>query len=424
MNSKEILEHLDRLADMTPTEKKNALADLLPDTTFTRVVKFALDPFFTYGINKIEYPVPGTTVFGLSTWELLEWLANRVLTGNAARTATDGELAKLEPASQELLKRIITKDLRCGVTADTVNGVYPGTVPAFKCQLSQPYEERHIKKWPVAVEPKYDGYRALLMLDENGGKFVSRKGKVFTAVQWLADEIHQYVFQERRMLLNTVSPMVVDGEIVHKDDDFYKIGGARGKSEFRDARFMVFDILPADRFKRGEDTDSYVYRRAAAKVWVGDLNNRSVDLTPAWVAHSDEEVMGFYAGVRDQGGEGVMVKNLDAGYECKRSRNWLKIKDQLTVDCPIVHMEEGTGKYKGMMGAVGVDFNGVRVRVGSGFSDEQRRALWNYSDLGEPIPYGRMIEIEYHEMTPDGSLRHPRFVRFRDDKSPEDGPGI
>ena len=56
--------------------------------------------------------------------------------------------------------------------------------------------------------------------------------------------------------------------------------------------------------------------------------------------------------------------------------------------------------------------DGVDVQVGSGFSDELRTSIWN--DQASHI--GRMIEVRYQEVTPDGSLRFPTFVCFRNDR--------
>jgi DNA ligase-1 len=162
----------------------------------------------------------------------------------------------------------------------------------------------------------------------------------------------------------------------------------------------------------------------ALSIWVEDINHAHVRRTPVWYAGDHNEVMEYYSAVRHDGGEGVIVKPTGGDYRCTRSRNWLKIKDQQTVDAPIIGLEEGTGKYQGMLGAVIVDLEGVEVRVGSGFTDEERKRLWDDAHADEPWSYNRLIEIEYHEKTPDGSLRHPRFVRFRDDKPVEDGVGV
>lgn len=423
MNTSEVLIELDKLAELTPTRKKERLKDLLTDTTFSRVCKLALDPFITFGINKVpDQLLPGTQNFLDDTWLMLEQLAARKLTGNTALESLEyhqGQL--LNSKSYELLKRILTKDPRCGVTAKTINSVEPGMIPNFDCQLAHKYEEHHIKRWPVAVEPKYDGMRALLILEKEGGQFVSRTGKPYPAVQWLADEIHKWIFIDRNTLFTPISGMVIDGELVDPEGDFYSVGGARGKQEFRDAHFMAFDMLRVLHFKRGHDPSPYTERRMALSIWIEDINHAHVKKAPVWYAGTHAEIMEYYNGVRQSGGEGVIVKPTDGEYHCKRSRNWLKIKDQQTADAPIIGFEEGTGKHQGMLGAVVVDLDGVEVRVGSGFSDEERRAIWVTQGFKEMK--NRMIEIEYHEKTPDGSLRHPRFVRFRDDKPVEDGIG-
>lgn len=425
MNTTDVLIELDKLADMTPTQKKGRLKDLLTDTTFSRVVKFALDPFTTYGINKVPMPQEAATLnwnFNESTWSLLEHLASRRFTGGDAIHEVLEEMFLLSNESRELLKRILTKDLRCGVTAKTVNSVEPGMIPSFDCQLAHKYEERHIKQWPVAVEPKYDGMRALLILEHSGGQFVSRTGKPYSAVQWLADEIHKWIFVDRNALLTPMSGMVIDGELTTPGGNFYETGAVRSKLDFRHVRFMAFDMLRTLHFKKGHDPSPYTERRMALSIWIEDINHTHVKKAPVWYAGNHDEIMEYYNGVRAEGGEGVIVKPTDGEYHCKRSRNWLKIKDQQTVDAPIVGLEEGTGKYEGMLGAFVVDLEGVEVRVGSGLTDEAREYHWQ-KPVKDGLP-GRLIEIEYHEKTPDGSLRHPRFVRFRDDKPVEDGVGV
>jgi len=90
----------------------------------------------------------------------------------------------------------------------------------------------------------------------------------------------------------------------------------------------------------------------------------------------------------------------------------MKLKAFHDVDLPIDSLLEGTGKHEGKLGSVVVNFNGVDVQVGSGFSDELRTSIWN--DQASHI--GRMIEVRYQEVTPDGSLRFPTFVCFRNDR--------
>jgi DNA ligase-1 len=112
-----------------------------------------------------------------------------------------------------------------------------------------------------------------------------------------------------------------------------------------------------------------------------------------------------------------MLKDPAAGYECKRSVAWLKLKPFIEVSLEIEHVEEGTGKNLGRLGALvcsGIDDDRhVRVNVGSGFSDDLRTQLWG---VRSSVP-GQIVEVRADAVTQnqDGSysLRFPRFLRFR-----------
>jgi ATP-dependent DNA ligase len=113
-----------------------------------------------------------------------------------------------------------------------------------------------------------------------------------------------------------------------------------------------------------------------------------------------------------QGYEGAMVKDLDAPYKFGRGPEVMKLKAFHDVDLKIESLLEGTGKYSGQLGSVVVNYHGVEVQVGSGFSDDLRDTIWRSPD----IFINRMIEVRYQEVTPDGSLRFPTFVCFRNDR--------
>ena len=107
-----------------------------------------------------------------------------------------------------------------------------------------------------------------------------------------------------------------------------------------------------------------------------------------------------------------MIKDLEAPYKFGRGYEIMKMKEFHDVDLPIESLEEGTGKHVGKLGSVRVNLNGVDVNVGSGFSDELREKIWADQDSF----VGRIIEVRYQEVTPDGSLRFPTFVCFRNDR--------
>jgi DNA ligase-1 len=118
-----------------------------------------------------------------------------------------------------------------------------------------------------------------------------------------------------------------------------------------------------------------------------------------------------------KGYEGIMIKDPDAGYECKRTVSWLKQKPFIEVSLEVQDVEEGTGKNVGRLGALvcrGIDNEReITVNVGSGFTDSMRLDIWN--NLGSII--GSVVEVRADAVTQnqDGtySLRFPRFLRFR-----------
>jgi DNA ligase-1 len=113
--------------------------------------------------------------------------------------------------------------------------------------------------------------------------------------------------------------------------------------------------------------------------------------------------------------EGVMVNLANTPYEGKRTKNILKVKAMQDCDLKIIGFEEGTGKNKGTLGAVIVDYKGFEVKVGSGFTDQDRDYFWaNQKEL-----LGRVITVQYFEETTNKkdnslSLRFPVYLELRE----------
>jgi DNA ligase 1 len=406
----------DLICDIGAESSKNAKQDLIAenigDSDFQMVLKAALDPFITYGLAA----VPGKQYshdngqFTHNVWALLDSLKTRGLTGNAAKTAVQSTLNALTPKSATLLRWIITKDLRAGFSESTVNKVKPGMIPTFDCMLAHPFEEKRVKKWPQVVEPKLDGVRVLAFVQggsEKDVRFFSRSGREFTSF----DSLKQPIIDAAQDSGWGATHFVLDGEVV--SGSFNKTVSEVRKKDVQatDAEFHIFDLLPKSVFAEGAPAKRpYSDRRNLVEGFVvSSVKGGPIKAIPRYLVNSIEEIHTLYEAVRARGLEGLIVKDPEALYVCKRSHAWMKIKAEETVDVRIVDVESGTGKYDGLIGALVVDFNGVRVNVGSGLSDKMRG-----EDFG--LFRGRLIEVEYHEVTPDGSLRHPRFKRFRDDK--------
>lgn len=417
MNSSEIMDYIETISkDASKNAKETLIRAHDEDVEFLAVLTAGVSDFVTYGMQDVPIRSDSSASegrdFNKATWNLLDALSSRGLTGNEAKFCVFTELNQLNAKSAELLTRIIKKDLRAGFSSSTVNKAIPGLVPTFDCMLAHKFEEKRIKEWPQIAEPKLDGVRVLTFVDAtlNVCRFYSRSGKEFLTFEHLKPYAialaahmkgHQVVFDSE----------VMSGE-------FNKtVGDVRRKdAQATDAVLYVFDVLSMSTFNRedknGSAADgSYLERRKKLVDLFGHHDkNAPIRLNERYLVNSFDEIYTIYENCRNKGLEGLIIKDPKGLYHRRRNHAWMKIKAADSVDIIVTGTQEGTGKAAGSLGALVCDFNGVSVNVGSGLSDDQRASFWANKDQ----LLGRIVEVLYHEITPDKSLRHPRFVRFRD----------
>jgi DNA ligase 1 len=420
------------------TGKEDILRRCKDDPFLQKVLTYTCNPYITFGITPPKVETDGHDVITAESpvWSLLAALEQRRITGNEAKELVKDWLFKLDTENSELLWRILSKDLRAGFTANTINKVIPGLIPEFDVMLAHKFEEKRIKKWPAVAEPKLDGVRVIAIVEGGQARFFSRNGREFPAMAHMNGPVAtvvQNAFEKAkadptravraRYLAGdgfetaTHPAVMIDGEMV--SGNFNKsVGDIRRKDEAAtDATYHIFDVIPLKAFRERDEIEvKYLGRRNMVE-YISECAaalGAPVKAVPRYLVSSVEEIHALYESVRASGLEGLIIKPSEGSYQKKRSYYWLKIKAEESVDVIVSGSFEGTGKYEGMLGGFYVDFKGVQVSVGGGFSDEQRRIFW--AARGDAV--GRMIEVEFHEVTPDGSLRHPRFKRFRDDKAP------
>ena len=363
-------------------------------------------------------------------WALLESLRTRSVTGNAAREAITNCADLFDDAEwNTVCRRVIIKDLRCGISEKTLNKILGNTdwkIPVFSCQLAQDSTDRPNKlRSPKRLEPKLDGVRVLAVVQGMNVSLFSRNGKEFENFPQIARDIqlHREAFQRN---LGSGGRFVLDGEVV--GESFQKLmRQAHRKSDAKTDGMVyhIFDVIPLDDFQRGY-WNAQQYKRfdilEQARGWL-DANDSSLRVVQGLEVDLDtaegHDIMNRYAeDCVALGYEGIMIKDLGAPYQCKRSDFWMKWKPTISVDLKIVGFEEGTGRNQGRLGAIiceGSD-NGrdICVNVGSGLSDGNRDEYWHARNS----LLGHMVEIQADAVTQnqDGSysLRFPRFLRFRD----------
>jgi DNA ligase-1 len=402
---------------------KEALAEGVPE--FFEGIKMALDPLVTFGVKQVPERKDKLQGQGLA-WEtfveLAMKLAGRQLTGHAARDAI--ELA-MDVATDEqwnmFYRRILIKDLRCGVSEKTVNKILPGCVPIFTCALAHDSAKHEKKmKGKKQIEIKLDGVRVITIIRGNKVEMFSRNGKQFHNFGHIIEEIESVLETNPAPY-----PLMLDGEVMSANfQDLMKQVHRKDNVQNTDAVLHLFDMAPLKDFMAGGWDKPQSFRSAAVKAWVEQhssvlkhvqaLDWETVDLdTQAgqdrFTELNKQAVEGGY--------EGVMIKDVDAPYECKRTHAWLKAKPFIEVTLEVVDYEEGTGRNTGRLGALVCrgedDGRMVEVNCGSGFSDSNRDDFWSSRDT----LVGQLVEVRADAITQnqDGtySLRFPRFKTFR-----------
>jgi DNA ligase-1 len=408
LNSDQILDALKEIAALRGNEKLVKLGHYLNDSEFATIVLLALDPYRTYGINKIPgVKTHGTNVFDALTYGLLGELERRWLTGNKAREMVEFELQKLTPKSAELLKRILTKDLRAGFGRKSVNKLRKGFVPSFEVMLAEPYEPKRIKAFPVVAEVKEDGVRVIALVDVERWEtqFVSREGHPFTAYEHFSHDLLEFA-----KAIGT-KKLVLDGEMISGKFNKTVSDARKKKAKATDAVFKIFELFIDDEFDRDVIPMPLVSRRKRLLGYLRQHKPKNVQCIDTKIIKSFEELNAYVELLWSRRREGAIVKDPSAFYEKKRSFGWLKIKAEEDAEGIVVGVVAGTGKNADTFGSISVEIDGVVTDV-AGFTDETHAEIWQMYLRGTLL--GRMVEVKYQEKTPDGRLRHPRFVGFRD----------
>ena len=401
--------------------KEGVVENNLNNTEFQEGLSMCLDPLITFGVKQVpESEEDGDGLKWNDFKKDVDLLIERERTGHAARDLIIDLMSSAKKDQwNDWYRRILIKDLRCGVSEKTVNNVAKRMdlefkVPIFSCMLAHDGAKHPKKiKGDCLVEYKYDGVRVIAIVKNGKATLYSRNGKIF----------HNFSHIENALSKSEYNNIVFDGEVM--SDDFqalmkqvYRKSGAQTD----DAYLALFDILPLKEFNEGKSKLSSIERKE-------ELNKLSKSFENA-IKLVDYEVINFdekdgqdkFASMNkealEKGFEGLMIKPNDNYYECKRSHAWLKIKPFIEVTLKIIDIQEGTGKHSGKLGAFHVegddDGKFFSLSVGSGLTDEEREKFW----ASKNKLIGRLVEIRADAITQsiEGehySLRFPRFKNFR-----------
>jgi DNA ligase-1 len=392
--------------------------------------RLALDPMITFGLKQIpekkDEDGPGLPWDSFTL--ALTGFVTRNVTGNTAR---DMIQTMMKSATQKewngWYRRILIKDLRCGVSEKTVNKVVEKkyadyAIPVFGCQLAHDSANHEAKvSGKKLIEVKLDGVRVITIVRADGRvDMFSRNGKELANFPHVAEQISAVVKK-------TPPPydVVLDGEIMSSSfQDLMTQVHRKSDVKANDAVLNLFDFIPLENFEQGSWDRTQLIRSQMVQAWVNTHHEEmpnvkalafekvDLDTTEGQLRFKEVNAQAVAGGY-----EGIMIKDPEAGYECKRSVAWLKLKPFIEVSLEVVAVEEGTGKNIGKLGALVCegedDGKRIRVNVGSGFTDIDRDSFWSSRDSLS----GNIVEVRADAVTQnqDGtySLRFPRFKGFR-----------
>lgn len=418
-------------------EKQKIIKDNADNQQFTDTLVFLLSPYVLTGMSecKINKKVPRlayTDDLDLNrfSWERVKSYLEEHNTGTDKDIAFIQDFITSQPENmQDFYKGLITKSIKLGCDAKTVNSVLgKGFIPSFEIQLAEKYFEKPNKVvGSFTLTEKLDGFRLATIIHNDKIEFYSRQGQLVEGLVEVEEDMRKLC------ALENIHNGFFDGELVAMNcdvlssDENYKIVTkiARTKGVKRGLKYMIFDTLPYKDFVEQNCTREYHSRRNKLDTFAIYMNNENshINILPVLYNGSDKDmIMEYLNKARENHKEGIMI-NLDNGmYEFKRTTNLLKVKVMQDADLKIVDVYEGTGKNKGKLGGIIIEFiykdNIYRCECGSGFSDDERIDYWNNP---EKI-LNKIATIQYFEISKNDNgsygLRFPVWThRIREDKT-------
>lgn len=396
------------------------------DTYFKRFLYFALNPMLTYNISKkstdklmAEENFDGQKlIFFNDIFECCEHLSR-------LRGMDDATLRQVkmllnvkypEMDERELYIQLLSKKVRLGIAAKTINKIIPNLIPEWEVQQAYTVEKYPLKEgtefW---LTQKLNGARATLY----EGQLLARSGMPYKGLEHITDALSWL----------RVAGFVADGELTLKDkgdlsdNEAFRVSTGILNSDNVNKTvicYTIFDMIPVKDFDALKPQVTYRYRRDILNQFaerVADTDG-AVNVLPVLYHGTDQsKIEELLEQMVREDKEGLMI-NTDVPYRRTRHKGILKVKRFYTMDLPIIRCEEGTGRLSGTLGAFVLKYKENEVKVGSGFTDEQREQFWNSRDDMD----GLLCEVKYKEISQDKgtgleSLQFPVFVGIRTDKT-------
>lgn len=423
-----VIEQLEILRHFTGNTQLGYLSTFKSDL-LKEILEYTYNPHKKYKIDEGKYDKITTTIGNKLSLHQEDWNDFKSFLDTLAekKSATDKDVLAIKTfidkyEEADFLKMVLFKDLRLNMNIKKFQKVWPNFCVEPQVQLAQKFEG---VKYPYSLySRKLDGLRAYY----KDGVAISRTNKPHKTepLAHITAQLKQFVDYDA---------WVYDGEIIYLNpdgtEDFTKaISLARSDNrtpECDNLYYCIFDMIQKEAFEnKTPDVATFKDEYKRMKAHLGIVEEKR-----DWYVTSQPNIL-LLKQVDETGleelqqnrikynYEGIMIRNADAHYEYKRSNNIRKIKEMQDTEVKLLGMEAGTGKFANTLGAMVADYNGYELKIGSGFSDEQRKHYWQHRD--EYV--GKYVKVKYFEKTVNQqggeSLRFPIFLCFRDPETMEE----
>lgn len=425
----EVVRIIEHLRSVSSTNEKLSILEKNKDNSLLKKILFyTYNPYFKYGIteqvftNYKQHPYPQKDYFDLLD-KLIHANITDTLRSKVVRCVND----QPQP-HKDIVKSVFLKDLKIKLNAKSINKVWKNLIPEFNVQLAESLasqKDDFLDGKEFSITTKLDGNRMIYLPNEQ--KFYTRQGKLYEGIDHLLEEC--------KVLSSGM--YVLDGELLCKNeinlssDELYRLTTSicRKKGETKEKKkleFHVFDIIPLSEFMNGESEKPYETRMKILDSQFKSRDFKLIKRVPILYKGYDISVINqLLDQITSEGGEGLMLNLSDGTYQCKRTKNILKIKKFKDADVLVKDIYEGTKENKGTLGGlivkVLIDNEEVLINVGSGFTKEERDLFFNHPD----VVVGKVIEIHYFEVSKNKrgecDLRFATYThRIRNDKTEND----
>ena len=258
------------------------------------------------------------------------------------------------------------------------------------------FKDQNVSGW-LASE-KLDGVRAYW----DGENLLSRQGKRLNAPQSFTKNFPKFA---------------LDGELYAKELKFEEIQATvmdklPDEKAWGRLKFHIFDVPEA--------SGGLLTRLEILAKFLKNKPNQNLIIIKQIKMRNNAQFLKFAESIIAKGGEGAVVREPNAPYERKRSKNALKFKKFKDAECEVIAVNKGSGKYANFAGSLtckalgskddkekaGEPKEGTIFKIGSGLSDKNRQ---------DPPKIGSIITYKFQNLTSNGKPRFPIFLRIRED---------